>query len=644
MFLLVLSVLTLGSILPAYANVEVDLLRTAEKRKWDKAASLAKNVKDPLTLKIYDWMSFKWNDKDERHIELSRFIRANSDWPHQVSLRKSFEDMKRADMYHQEVVTWFNDYKPLSAGAAKDYIKALLVAGRKDKVRDYLGEWWANTLIARNDQRKIFKRYGQYISRSAHEKRFNTLLHSRQYTNARAMAGVLGKGYRELAEARIALAERKIGVNALINKVPANLKGDSGLQYERLRWRRKKDLDFRAIEILDQQPAADEVSNPRGWWRERHIIIRRMIEQGRLKTAYMLASQHKQKEGFSYAQAEWLSGWLALQHVKDPLTALEHFQNLYKSVKTPISLGRAAYWAGRSAQDLGRKDLAEKWYAYGAQFQTSFYGQLSAQRLRLNMSLPHQPPPVLSAAQKKAFEQDELIKAVKRLARANLDNEVSAFLKAFTKKYDSGVAFRFAADLASQLDYKFDAIEISKQATKKGFFLTAQAYPTIVNLLKDEEALEWALVHGLIRQESAFDKKAKSPVGALGLMQLMPATARYLAKKHGISHRTTWLTQRPSHNVRLGTLYLQQMLERYDGSYPMAIAAYNAGPSRVDRWIKEYGDPRLGQMDMLDWIETLPIYETRNYIQRVIEATHIYRLRLSGRQKDKLQPVIVSLD
>ncbi len=589
-------------------------------------------------------MSFKWNEQDERHIKLSRFIRNNPDWPHQISLRKAFEDMKRADMDHQEIVAWFDDFKPLSATAAQDYIDALLVAGRKDKVSRYLDEWWGETLIARNDQREIFRKYGRYISRSAHEKRFNTLLHARQYTNARAMAGVLGKGYAELAEARIALAENKIGVNALIDKVPASLQGDAGFLYERLRWRRKKDLDFRAIEILDQQPAIGQLSNPQDWWRERHIIIRRMIEQGRVKTAYMLASQHKQKEGFSYAQAEWLAGWLALRHTKDAIAALEHFQNLYKSVKTPISLGRAAYWAGRSAEQLGRKDLAEKWYAYGAQFQTSFYGQLSVQRLRLDMALPNQPPPVLTASQRKAFEKDELINAVQLLAQAGLDDEVSAFLKAFTNKHDSGIAYRFAADLASDLDYKFDAIEISKQATKKGFFLTAQAYPTIVGLLGDVDDLEWALVHGLIRQESAFDKKAKSPVGALGLMQLMPATARYLSKKHGLSHRTEWLTQRPSHNVRLGTLYLKQMLERYNGSYPMAIAAYNAGPSRVDRWVVEYGDPRTGQIDMLDWIESLPIYETRNYIQRVIEATHIYRLRLSGKQKQGLQPIIVALN
>ena len=222
------------------------------------------------------------------------------------------------------------------------------------------------------------------------------------------------------------------------------------------------------------------------------------------------------------------------------------------------------------------------------------------------------------------------------------DLESSRFLRAFVESENSSKAYKYAAELAIKNGRNHDAVRISKEATKKGLFLTAQSYPVITDRLQGID-LEWALIHALIRQESVFDTKAKSPVGARGLMQLMPATAKETARKIGVQHRTSWLTTRPQHNIRLGSRYLTDMVRRFDGSYMMAAAAYNAGPGRVDKWIKTYGDPRKGEVDWIDWIESIPIYETRNYVQRVMEGVYVYRLRLKKIQKPSNTPIHVAL-
>jgi soluble lytic murein transglycosylase len=168
------------------------------------------------------------------------------------------------------------------------------------------------------------------------------------------------------------------------------------------------------------------------------------------------------------------------------------------------------------------------------------------------------------------------------------------------------------------------------------------SYPTMLSRMKGI-AQEWALVHAVIRQESAFDAEAVSSAGALGLMQLMPATAREVARKNKLPEDRTLLVTNPAHNIRIGSLYLQTLLNRYDNSYPLALAAYNAGLGRVDRWLRTYGDPRTPEVNMVDWIELIPLSETRNYVQRCLENTYIYRVKLKGVQKSATAPIHVAV-
>ena len=623
-------------------------LQHIEEGNWESGRAKIAESRDPLASKIYHWLLLSNSEQDtwtsQLFIRLSHFIRQNPEWPDIKKLKLRAEGAMPEDLSNAEVIAWYNDFPPKTPYGMGRYIDSLIIQGEKDKARELLGEWWASTLTSRDQQREIFKRYGSYLTLDAHKKRFDALLRNRHYDNARAIASVLGQGYPALAEARIALKKgRNSGLATLINNVPSYLQDDPGLLYERLRWRRKRDLDRGALEILEKTPAAEDISNPKAWWEERHIMIRRLLEAGKYHQAYDLAKNHIQKEGFSYAQAQWVAGWLALRFVRKPTEAYERFTALYQKVKTPVSKARAAYWAGRAAQGIQQKDMAQDWFEKAAEFQTVFYGQLASAALSRKNDLPKNKLPRLSKSDRKNYQKNELVQASNLFKQVGMTDKSEDFLNAFLREHETPKSYRYVAEtLAESGDY-YAAVKVAKQATKKGLFLTKQSYPTITKQLSQIHKTEWALVHALIRQESMFDYKAKSHAGARGLMQLMPTTARSVSKKLNVGYKKSWLTSRPQYNILLGSEYLAQLISRYGGSYPLAIAAYNAGPGRVDTWLKTFGDPRIGDIDLIDWIELIPIYETRNYVQRVMEGVHIYRLRLKDIQekpKEKLHMAV----
>ncbi|HOO80959.1 MAG TPA: lytic transglycosylase domain-containing protein [Alphaproteobacteria bacterium] len=618
-------------------------LQLVHQGQWNLAHDAFAETHDPLASKLYYWLIFSQKGDFENYVRLTQFIRNNPEWPGIDELRRRAEEKMPENLRPEEILAWFTDYKPSTARGVDRYMFAMITTGKTIDAKSFLADWWASTTLSRDDQRMIFRKYNTYLDRAAHLRRFDTMLYRGQNVNARALAGVLGQGYPQLAEARIALRAEKKSVSHLINAVPRSLQGDAGLLYERLRWRRKNNLDMRAAEILHRPPPIEKIQNPKDWWTERHILIRRMIEKRQYRSAALLASKHIQKPGsFEYAQGEWMAGWLTLRFQDNPTQAYQHFEALYQNVQTPVSKSRGAYWAGQAAAKFTDPSISKDWYEKAARHQTTFYGQLAGAKLGQDGAFPGAAPPKLDDAELADFQRTELIQAAQLFARAGMQEQSSRFLWAFVKHEGSAKAYKYAAELAIKNGQTHEAVRISKEATKKGLFLTAQSYPVITHQLRDID-LEWALIHALIRQESMFDVKAQSPAGARGLMQLMPATAEETARKMGIAHNTVWLTSNPQHNIRLGAQYLFDMIRRYDGAYPLAIAAYNAGPGRVDQWLKTFGDPRTREVDWIDWIEMIPIYETRNYVQRVMESVYVYRLRLQKVQRPSEAPLHIAL-
>lgn len=571
------------------------------------------------------WLSYyKAEQTNVNYETIARFINTHPDFPAMNRLREEAEKAMPSSLSSQDTLAWFSKNPPQTTFGMKMYANALRDAGQNDKARYEINEWWRNSALTPNDQSKGYMAFASVLDRGAHQDRLRRLIYKEQYTNARAVAESLGNGYPALVEARIALREGKGNVNAALNRVPQSLQDDEGLMFDRLVYRRKTDNNAGAIEILARSPSSEKMYDSEAWGKERGIIVRRLFEERKYAQAYKLSADHRIKDGPGFSANEWMAGWLALEYLKKPWDAFEHFERMYHTVETPISKSRAAYWAGLSSEYLGHPEVAKKWYDVGARYTTTFYGQLSSAKLgrpdRITTSGVSSSPQMKNSA---------LADAARWLKQNGYKTEAGMFLTKMIDAAKTPQDYAAVADIADDISMRNYAIKAAQECEKKqGVTMVGYAFPKIEKYMGDVE-VEWALVHALVRQESRYDTEAVSSAGARGLMQLMPGTAKEVAKKAGLTHDVKWLTTKPAHNVALGTRYLQKLLNKYDGNYAMALAAYNAGPGRVDRWIGEIGDPRNPKVDLVNWIEMIPIYETRNYVQRVLEGVYVYRQTLA---------------
>lgn len=412
------------------------------------------------------------------------------------------------------------------------------------------------------------------------------------------------------------------------------------------RWRkfgaywRKKDYDKAEGFLAGITGDPTALGRPGMWGKRRAVLARRAAREGRAEIAYLLASTNHMgpADGYDYADLEWLAGWIALRKLDRPRVAIGHFQRFYKAVETPISLGRGGYWLGRAYEAAGDKASARKWYGAGARYQTSFYGQLAAARIGAAGD------PMLVAndlpdwAASPALRSDD-VRAAVLLHYAGEDILAFAMFSDLGREIDGGAALGALARLGLDLGRPHFAVRVAKRAARKGVLLYPAYYP-VTDLAAYASVIEPALAMSIARQETELNPRAISPAGARGLMQLMPATARKVAGWIGEPYSRGRLTDDWRYNARLGQTYLARRIVQYGGSYVLAAAAYNAGASRVDGWVAAYGDPRLPGTDMIDWIETIPFSETRNYVQRVMEGLYVYRARLAG----KAGPMTIEAD
>lgn len=593
---------------------------------WDAALAAAAGASDPVLAKVLHGMNLAREEADASFTDIVGFIIANPAWPYLSNLRRAAERQMPEDLSSAFGAAWFADYPPLTFDAAMRYGEALDALGRTERLTEFVNDRWIEIRITEAQQKAFLDRFGRLLADGAHEARLEALLWANRATEARRVIPLVDRGLAALANARIRLAaRRRSGVDRAVSAVPAALAGDGGLIYERVRWRRRADLTEGAIELLAQQP--ENPTNLRRWWTERNILVRRLFADGEYQGAYDLVAAHRQETGIPFAQAEWLAGWLALRFNGRPDLAQQHFRRLFDSVTTPISLARGAYWVGRSYEAMSDPTNATNWYRLASLYDTTFYGQLSAGKLNEPSvaRLPTGTEVPIDVAE--AFAVNEMTRIVLALDQIDEVALSDRFLRTMSRRaQDDPVQLALTTRLAVEIERRHIAVRNAKRAVSIGPPLVQASYP-LLPLPLASPVPETALLLALIRQESEFRVDAVSRSGARGLMQLMPATARRMSRALGVQHSLRRLTSDPDHNVRLGSEYLARMLARFDGSYILSVASYNAGPSNVEKWIEEWGDPRDPGVDTIDWIESMPFYETRNYVQRVLENAQVYRLR-----------------
>jgi soluble lytic murein transglycosylase len=471
------------------------------------------------------------------------------------------------------------------------------------------------------DERNFLARHSASLRPEDYAQRIDRLLWDGQSEAAHRMLGLVPSDYRPVAEARLALAAQASNAETLVGRVPARLRSDPGLIFEQLRWRRKKDMTDAAVQILLNQ--RNDLVRPAAWWAERQSIARRVLAGGNAALAYRIVEQHGLIEGNAFSDAQFLLGYIALRYMKQPALAFEHFSRILTRVGTPYAKSRAGYWGGRAAEAQGKSELAAKWFAAGADHMATFYGQLAAHQLGHDAPPRPVPEPVPDVAERTQFDDDEVVRAARIFFELGEAAHGKTFLLHLADNAKTPAKFAMLANLA-EISGRIDlAIAVAKRAIEAGTPLMIHGYP--ITTIPDGGTAEHSLLFAIMRQESAFERDAVSRVGARGLMQLMPATASFIANKMQLPFSADRLTADGIYNVLIGRAYLETLIEDFGGSYALAIASYNAGPSRVRQWIHDYGDPRGGNIDMVDWIEMIPINETRNYVQRVLENLQIYR-------------------
>jgi soluble lytic murein transglycosylase len=599
-----------------------------EDEKWPVAEALADKAKDPLLAKVILWLDLMRAQSGHDFSDYADFMGDNPEWPGQTPLQAQAELAMPLDLPAKEVRAWFHGREPMTFAGAMQLARALQAAGDKAKAAEAVRRGWVALDGGEDEEKQFLAKYGALLKTEDHIARLDRLLWDNKQDPARRMMNRVDAAHRALAEARIGLRNDKGNADKLVAKVPKKLQRDAGLVYERARWRRRKE-NYESVPDLFFPPL-QKVARPDMLWREIDDAARQALARGQVKIAYKLAIQHGAKDGTPFAEGEWLAGWIALRFLHEPKTAYAHFTRLHGGVGSPISKARAAYWAGRAAEELKKKEDAKSWYAEAAQWPTTYYGQLAAQRSGHRGPLQFAEVPAPTGQQAAEFAKRELARVVQQLHEIDKADRAKAFLLRLVDIAKTPTEHRLTAELAASLGRNDLMVATAKASRLDGVEMVDQLYPVLSVPAGDRP--EAALTLAIIRQESAFQSDALSSAGALGLMQLMPATAKSVAKQIGLPYSKPRLTSDPTYNMMLGRAYIGHLIEDYGGSYVLAIAGYNAGPRRVAEWIGRNRDPRMKSVDAVDWVESIPISETRNYVQRVLENVQVYRNRIGGTQ------------
>ena len=601
--------------------------------KWPAALKTAKKARDKSVYNFIQWRHLLTKGNKASYYDYKTFIDKNEDYPRLGRVKYLAEHKLSTDTISPKIIVdWFGVDEPLSGFGKMILGESIILNGDTQKGISYIKEGWITAELSKSELRFYRKKFKKYLNADDYIKRADYLAWNNKYWDLKRLLRYLPKDYELLYTARQLLMSKSYGVDNAISKVPAKFKNDAGLNYDRLKWRRKRGRVDSSVEILVKiKNTKDYLVRPDKWWFEREIISRSLIYKKKYALAYKIASNHALTDGPEYAAAEWMSGWIALSFLDDPLLAKDHFENFYNNVGYPISTSRGAYWLAKTYQKLGKNELANEWFGKASNFLTTYYGQLAFMELNPNQPFELSRDIEVSKEYRDYFFKKELVKTVYLLDELNEDKYTKHILRHLANDDINNGSEVLAAELATSID-RFDfAIQIAKIASYEKRFHNKYNYPIIStpNYINGRKIPDTAFILSIIRQESEFDLSANSHAGAKGLMQLMPYTAKVVAKQAKLPYSKSRLTRDAEYNINLGSHYIAGLILEYDGAYPFAIAAYNAGPKRVRYWKKINKNPQKNQIDYVNWIELIKFKETRNYVQRVLENYNVYRYILA---------------
>ncbi len=550
-------------------------------------------------------------------------------WPGQRALRRNFERaLAKERQGAAAVISAFGRSAPQTLDGATVLARAQLAAGNAAAARAAIAPFWRREKLEAQQEVALMREFSGVLTRADHRARMEQMLHADRVNSALRVAKAAGA--ENLAQAWGAVARKDRNAGKLLDAVPRGERGAGWIfaKARHLRWAGK----YReAAELMLTAPTdAASLVDPDAWWIERRVLSRELLDLGDAKTAYRLAAAHAAESPAMQADAEFHAGWYALRGLRDAKAAARHFQKIAATAEGAISLSRAWYWTGRAAE-AGAGGDARAHYQRAAHYGTTFYGQLAAARLGRNTISAEYPSP--SQSDRLAFENRRAVQAIRRLEAAGHNRHAGMLYRDLAGELTSTGELALLAVMAERRGDHHLALRVGKIAAARGLDVGALSHP--LGAIPGSASISGAgkaLAYAIARQESEFNTSAVSSAGARGLLQLLPGTAKDMARTAGLAYSAQKLVTDPGYNATLGAAYLSDQLARFDGSYVLTFAGYNAGPNRAAEWVKRYGDPRGKDVDaIVDWIERIPFTETRNYVQRVMENYQVYKMRLSGR-------------
>jgi soluble lytic murein transglycosylase len=614
----------------------VRAFEAAGKGDWVGARALAAQGQNATTRRLLEWRYALDKNSGASFAEIDAVIKdtasANSagTWPLRGTLQARAEAAIMPDMPAATLVAWFGAKMPNSSIGKIRLGEALVETGEKTRGAALIRAGWAEGSFDPAIELAIVQKDGGLLTAESDRARVDNLLWRSEVTAAKRAAARIEGQAADIANARIALMGTGLPkAQAALDKVADS--SDPGLLFDWAHALRMAGRDKEAHAVLLRVPAAPMVRDHAGrWWAELNLHARDALSGGDPREALALVQHAGFTSGDQFAEQQFLAGFIALRFLKDPATALTHFQKLDAGVARPISKSRAQYWLGRAFEAQGDTAGALAHYKQATAYPESFYGQIALAHTDPTPTL-HLTDTIVEAAAASELETDPLMPEIKVLADLGQAASLRAFIDRDVEVYSSPRRLKRLMLLLVDWGYPEIAVRLAKTASYAGASLPAFTHPLIAlpSYPGPGTAPDAALVLGLIRQETEFDAYAISGAGARGLMQMMPASAKIAAKQASLAYRPEALLSDTTYNVQLGMTEYRGHMDRYGGSLVLAAASYNAGPGNVKKWLAANGDPRSG--DPLDWIEQIPFSETRNYVQRVLENTEVYRARLAGK-------------
>jgi soluble lytic murein transglycosylase len=610
---------------PASPTLKKGLAALDKKNMASALAARSQLTPGSLERKVLAW-AIAMNGRKVDADLLMKISKDLTHWPGSSVMRSNLERAIVETNDSASLRRTFSKSPPESDEAILALALAHKKTGNKKQARATIAPLWTEQKLTRAQEASILKQLGSVLTKGDHRARVEFLLSHERFNGAERLAG--RAGVTRLVKARIAVERKSRSAAKALSNVPASQKRDPSYLLAKARYLRRAGKLNRAAKLL--QSADAKRIHPQTadlFWTEQRIIAADLLEKKAPKTAYKLAARNVARSKTKRIDAEFYAGWIALRRLKDSNRAVKHFENLLALAKTPLSRSRGHYWLARALRDPAK---AKSQYEAAARHDTTYYGQLAARKLgRSSISVSRARP---SDANRSTFPDYELVQAIAKLESAGKNYWARSFYRHLARRLtDPGELALLAARAEGSGDHQL-ALQVGKIGFIRGMNVDTLAWPigAIPRNTKTSGA-GLPLAYAVARQESTFRVDARSSANALGLLQLLPSTAKRTAKLIGVKYSKQKLVTNASYNVRLGTAYLDQQMDRFGGSFVLTFAAYNAGPMRAEEWITRFGDPRGKPLNFaIDWVEKIPYAETRNYVQRVMENYQVYNARLKG--------------